>query len=42
VEENTIRWTVGELKKSLRKCFADYPGELVEAVKGGGYALQVR
>ena len=41
VEESTIRWTVGELKKSLKKLFGDFPGDLIKS-SGEGYSLQLR
>jgi hypothetical protein len=40
-EDSTIRWQVGELKKSLKGAFRDFPGELIEAT-GSGYKLLLR
>ena len=40
-EEGTIRWQVGELKKTLKNLFGDFPGELIEAT-GTGYKLNLR
>lgn len=40
-EDGSVRWTVGELKKSLREAFGEFDGEIVAAT-GGGYQLKLR
>ncbi|WP_439627580.1 hypothetical protein [Gemmata sp.] len=41
VEVKTIQWTVGELKKSLKELFGDFPGDIIVPT-GSGYSLQLR
>jgi DNA-binding response OmpR family regulator len=40
-EESTIRWQVSELRKTLKKFFGDFPGDLIEST-GTGYRLLLR
>ncbi|MCE9564904.1 MAG: hypothetical protein K8U57_22960 [Planctomycetes bacterium] len=40
-EEKTIRWQIGELRKSLKTAFPDYPDDPLPAT-GEGYSLRIR
>ena len=41
VEESTIRWTVGELRKALKSHFPAFEDDPI-GTEGGGYSLRIR
>ena len=41
VEETTVRWTVGELRKALKVSFPGFDGDPI-TTEGAGYSLQIR
>ena len=41
-EESTVRWTVNELRKSLKAAFQDWPGGDPIVASGDGYWLALR
>jgi hypothetical protein len=41
IEETTVRWTIGALRKALKESFPDFDGDPI-ATEGAGYSLQIR